>query len=283
MTARDATPASVHVLGAVCGVTAEGSIVDVPSASQRRLLGLLAVHAPRQLRAEWLADVLGVTTGALRTTVSRLRTTIGSATLRTASTGYSLEGDVDATQFCSAVANADKATDKLGALEQALTLWTGPVLEEFQGEEWARGETARLTEIHAASVDDYVDQLISAHRETDAIAVAEGQIAQYPVPRSVAWPADPGPRACRPPGRRPTSLPDVPIAAGRRVRHRALTRGRPDRASGGDRVERCRRRPRVVHVDRGNGHTAAGLFGTSRRVRRSLHGTGGAPDCSWLW
>ena len=161
MTSADAIPASVHVLGAVCVVTADGSVIDVPSASQRRLLGLLAVHAPRQLRAEWLADVLGVTSGALRTTVSRLRTTIGPATLRTASTGYSLDGDVDATQFCSAVANADKTTDRLGALEQALTLWTGPVLEEFQGEEWARGETARLTEIHAASVDDYVDQLIS--------------------------------------------------------------------------------------------------------------------------
>ena len=180
MSYPDATPASVRVLGAVCGVTAEGSIIDVPSASQRRLLGLLAVHAPRQLRAEWLADVLGVTTGALRTTVSRLRTTIGPATLRTTSTGYSLAGDVDAAQFCSAVATADRTDDKLGALEQALALWTGPVLEEFQGEEWARGEAARLTEIHAASVDDYVDQLISAQRETDAIAAAEGQIGHYP-------------------------------------------------------------------------------------------------------
>jgi DNA-binding SARP family transcriptional activator/tetratricopeptide (TPR) repeat protein len=161
-------------------VTPEGAIVDVPSPSQRRLLGLLAIHAPRQLRAEWLADVLGVTAGALRTTVSRLRTTIGPATLRTTSTGYSLEGEVDAAQFCSAVANADKTYDKVGALEQALTLWTGPVLEEFQGEEWARGETARLTEIHAASVDNYVDQLISAHRATDAIAAAESQIGQYP-------------------------------------------------------------------------------------------------------
>jgi DNA-binding SARP family transcriptional activator len=180
MSDRDPTPASVHVLGTVHGVTRDGSIVDVPSASQRRLLGLLAIHAPRQLRAEWLADVLGVTAGALRTTVSRLRTTVGPATLRTTSTGYALEGDVDATQFCQAVAYADKTTDKLGALEQALTLWTGPVLEEFQGEEWARGETARLTEIHAASVDDYVDQLISANRETDAIAAAEGQIGRYP-------------------------------------------------------------------------------------------------------
>jgi DNA-binding SARP family transcriptional activator len=153
--------------------------VDVPSASQRRLLGLLAIHAPRQLRAEWLADVLGVTTGALRTTVSRLRTTIGPATLRTTSTGYSLEGDIDASLFCQAVANADRTADKLGTLEEALTLWTGPVLEEFQGEEWARGESARLTEIHAASVDNYVDLLISALRATDAIAAAEGQVGLY--------------------------------------------------------------------------------------------------------
>ena len=180
MSNRDTTPTSVHVLGAVYGVTPDGSVVNVPSASQRRLLGLLAIHAPRQLRAEWLADVLGVTAGALRTTVSRLRTIIGPATLRTTSTGYSLGGDVDAAQFCQAVAHADKTAGKLGALEHALTLWTGPVLEEFQGEEWARGETARLTEIHAASVDDYVDQLISAHRETDAIAAAEGQIGRYP-------------------------------------------------------------------------------------------------------
>ena len=180
MSDRTATPVSIRVLGAVSGIGADGSIIDVPSASQRRLLGLLAVHAPRQMRAEWLADVLGVSTGALRTTVSRLRTTIGPATLRTTSTGYSLEGDVDAIQFCSAAANADKTTDKLGALEQTLVLWTGPVLEEFQGEEWARAETARLTEIHAASVDEYVDQLISGHRAPDAIAVAEGQIGLYP-------------------------------------------------------------------------------------------------------
>ena len=180
MSDRDTTPASVRVLGTVCGVAPDGRVIEVPSASQRRLLGLLAVHAPRRLRAEWLADVLGVTTGALRTTISRLRATIGSSTLSTTSTGYSLEGDVDAIQFCSAVGNAYRTTDNLSALEQALRLWTGPILEEFQAEEWARGETARITEIQAASVDDYVEELISAQRATDAIAAAEGQIGRHP-------------------------------------------------------------------------------------------------------
>jgi len=114
VTSPDEQPAFGHVLGAVYGVTPKGVTVDVPSANQRRLLGLLAMPAPRQLGAEWLADVLGVTAGALRTTVSRLHTTIGPATLRTTSNGYSLEGDVDASQLCQAVANAAKSCDTLG-------------------------------------------------------------------------------------------------------------------------------------------------------------------------
>ncbi len=52
--------ACVRVLGGVSAVRSDGSTVDVPSASQRRLLALLALHAPRRLRAEWLADVLMV-------------------------------------------------------------------------------------------------------------------------------------------------------------------------------------------------------------------------------
>lgn len=88
--------AVVRVLGDVCAVAADGSVIDLPSPSQRRLLGLLALHAPRRLRSEMLADVLGVSPGALRTTVSRLRSALGLDVLLTSSTGYALECDVDA-------------------------------------------------------------------------------------------------------------------------------------------------------------------------------------------
>jgi DNA-binding SARP family transcriptional activator len=186
----DSRFASVHVLGAIHVVTPGRSIVDVPSASRRQLLGLLAVHALQQLRSEWLAEVLGVTNGALRTTVLRLRATVGPATLRTKSTGYSLESDVDAVLFCQAVANAGQTADKRGALEHELTLWTGPALEEFQGEEWARGETARLSKIHAASVDEFVEQLLSTGGETDAVVTAE--VASSPLSSMTA----PPPRSC---------------------------------------------------------------------------------------
>ena len=65
-------------------------------------------------------------------------------------------------------------------LERALGLWIGPALEEFSGEEWADGEIARLTELHAGTVDDYAEELISARRSADAVAVLEAQVARHP-------------------------------------------------------------------------------------------------------
>ena len=87
-----------------------------------------------------------------------------TAILETASTGYALVGDVDAARFCHAVADAADADDRVRALQHALELWNGPALEEFLGEEWADGEIARLTEIHAGTADDLADALIEARR-----------------------------------------------------------------------------------------------------------------------
>jgi hypothetical protein len=74
------TIASVRVLGGVHAVAGDGSLVDLPSASQRRLLAILALHSPRRLRSDWLADVLDISPGSLRTSVSRVRATVGAAT-----------------------------------------------------------------------------------------------------------------------------------------------------------------------------------------------------------
>jgi DNA-binding SARP family transcriptional activator len=174
------TVASVRVLGGVHAVASDGSLIDLPSASQRRLLAILALHSPRRLRSEWLADVLGISPGALRTSVSRVRATVGPAILETASTGYALVGDVDASRFCRAVADAADAADRVHALQRALALWNGPALEEFLGEEWADGEIARLSEIHAGTADDLALALIEARRPADAVVLLESQIARHP-------------------------------------------------------------------------------------------------------
>jgi DNA-binding SARP family transcriptional activator/tetratricopeptide (TPR) repeat protein len=170
----------VCVLGNVRAIAPDGGIVEVPSPSQRRLLGLLAVNASQPQRTERLADVLAISPGALRRSVARLRAVLGPDTLMTTSTGYALVCPVDALLFCDEAARAANATDRVAALDRAVRLWGGAALEEFEGEEWARGEIARLTEIHGAAVDDLADELISSRRQADAIALLESQIARYP-------------------------------------------------------------------------------------------------------
>lgn len=170
----------MRVLGGVDAVAVDGSVIGVPSATQRRLLGVLAIQAPRRIRGEWLADLLGISPGAMRTTVARLRAAIGPDALVTASTGYSLTCDVDASRFCRAIADAEDSDSALAGLEAALASWTGSPLEEFDGEEWARGDVLRLTELHAGAVDDYAEALIAAHRAVDAVALLESHVVQHP-------------------------------------------------------------------------------------------------------
>ncbi len=170
----------VCVLGNVRALASDDGVIELPSPSQRRLLGLLALHTPQRLRTEWLAEVLEITPGALRRTVSRLRRVLGPDALITGTTGYALTSPVDAVLFCDEVARAAIASDRIATLERAVGMWGGAALEEFEGEEWARGEIARLTEIHGAAVDDLADELISAERPADAIALLESQIGRYP-------------------------------------------------------------------------------------------------------
>jgi hypothetical protein len=73
--------AGVRISGGVYAVATDGSLIDLPS--QRRLLAIVAMHSPRGLRAEWLADVMDISPGALRTSVARVRATVGSAGLET--------------------------------------------------------------------------------------------------------------------------------------------------------------------------------------------------------
>jgi len=158
-----------------------GRIVELPSASQRRLLAVLALRARAPVRAEWLADALGVSPGALRTTVSRLRKVLGDAHVRTTSTGYRLDVDVDADMFCREIADAAVGIEGAGALEQALARWVGGALEEFANEEWAAGEVARLTEVYSAATEDLAAAWIAASRASDAVALLEAHVVAFPL------------------------------------------------------------------------------------------------------
>jgi DNA-binding SARP family transcriptional activator len=177
---------SVRVLGPVQLLGAAGEVIDLPSAAQRRLLGVLAVHAGTPVRVEWLCGVLEVTSGALRTSVSRLRRLVGEEALRTTVGGYRLDAVVDAAVAC---AELQSANGDVVVIARALGRWVGAALEEFADESWAVGEAVRLGTIRAVAVEDLGEALIADRRPDDALAVLEPQIAEHPLrdrPRGLA-------------------------------------------------------------------------------------------------
>jgi hypothetical protein len=119
----------------------DGHAIELPSVTQRRLLAVLALHAPNRVRAERLAEVLGVSPGVLRTSVSRLRKALGDQAPVSFSGGNQLRAAVDAQLFCQAVAAVSagprqvRADASLTALEEPLGLWAGPAFEEAADEE----------------------------------------------------------------------------------------------------------------------------------------------------
>lgn len=167
----------VQVLGPVQLVDAGGQVVPVPGVSQRRLLAALALRSPRPVRAAWLCEVLDLTPGALRQSVTRLRRITGDGLVQTSVTGYRLDAPVDALLVCDELQTAHG--DPV-ALLRALDHWIGPALNEFAGEQWAIGDALRLGEIHATAVEDLADALISHGRADEAIARLEPHLIAHP-------------------------------------------------------------------------------------------------------
>ena len=180
MRKTDAVPhdePSVRVLGPVQLLGVGGEVIELPSAAQRRLLGVLAVHASTPVRAEWLCGVLEVTGGALRTSVSRLRRLVGDETLQTTVGGYRLDAVVDARVAC---AELQSAQGDVVAITRALERWVGSALEEFADEAWAVGEAVRLGAVRAVAIEDLGEALIADCRPDDALAVLEPHIVKHP-------------------------------------------------------------------------------------------------------
>lgn len=167
---------TVRVLGPVQVLDADGTTLGLPSASQRRLLAVLALHEPGAVRSGWLCDALEVSPGALRTTVARLRRVLGDA-LRTATSGYRLDAVVDATL---AREGFDRAGGDRARLANVLGLWAGPTLEEFRDEAWAVGEVRRLDEIRASAVEDLAELRLGAGEHGRVVQELGAHVAEHP-------------------------------------------------------------------------------------------------------
>ena len=180
-----------EVLGPLRVLDTAGRPVHLPSASQRRLISLLLLGVGTIRSADFLADCLRLSPGALRTAVSRLRRRLGEDVLVTAPPGYLLRAErVDVREFEALVAAARKAPTSDGevaSLRAALGLWRGDAYAEFAHEPWAVAEARRLTEA-AAVTEDLAELLIGKGKWPQAIEHLEVLIGQHPLrdrPRTV--------------------------------------------------------------------------------------------------
>lgn len=170
------------VLGPIEFVDAEGCRVDLVSAAQRRLVAVLSLHACPTVSAGVLEEFVGLSPGALRTSISRLRRLIGPECVVTGSTGYEFRANVDAQEFERLVDGAFAADDVAArtALEAGLALWRGPPYHEFDHEPWAVGERLRLSGLRAAAVEELAVLMLDSGEHVGAIAALESLIVAEP-------------------------------------------------------------------------------------------------------
>ena len=177
-TTRTSTP-YVRLLGAVC-VCADGREVRLPSSSQRRLIARLALEPRVTVRSAVLCEWLRVQPAGLRAVVSRARRLLGSSVLCTDPIGYRLDAATDIERFEKLVESA-VASDDLTTYDEALRLWLGPVLAEFEHESWAAGTVARVDELHCVAIEGRAAALIQIGRAGEAVAVLESYLANHPL------------------------------------------------------------------------------------------------------
>jgi DNA-binding SARP family transcriptional activator len=174
-----------QVLGPLRVIGTDGAPRKVASAAQRRLLSLLVLRAGTVVSADLLSEHLGLSPGALRTSVCRLRRIVGPDVLRTEPPGYELRTDaVDARWFERLVAQGRSSRGRAGeraALEAALKLWRGEAYCEFSHEPWALAEWWRLTEMQAGAVETLVELLLDRGEWTEAIIHLEPLIGAHPL------------------------------------------------------------------------------------------------------
>jgi DNA-binding SARP family transcriptional activator len=174
-----------QVLGPLRVLGGSGSPVKLASTTQRRLASLLILRAGTVVSADFLADQLGVSAGALRTSVCRLRRIVGADVLLTEPPGYELRTEsVDAKRFEHLVACGRASENPLAAraaLEAGLQLWRGEAYCEFAYEPWAIAESWRLSEIQAGAVEALVEVLLDLGERMESIVRLEPLIAVHPL------------------------------------------------------------------------------------------------------
>jgi|SRR5215217_6959881 len=197
MKAQEDTPTGdVHLrlLGPL-EVEHEGSAAPLGGRAQRALLARLLLDANRTVAIDRLIeDLWGEEAPAsafkmVHIYVSRLRKVLPDGMLVTRAPGYALEIDaetLDVSRFerlrelaRTALAGGQAAT-AADHLRNALALWRGPALAEFD-EPFAVVESARLEELRLSALEDRIDADLALGRHNGLVGELDALVAHNPL------------------------------------------------------------------------------------------------------
>ena len=163
--------------------------------AQRALLARLLLDANRTVAVDHLVDDLwgedapASAVKMIQIHVSNLRKVLPSGMLVTRPPGYALEiqpEDVDLVRFerlrkeGRAALARGSAAEAADSLRDALALWRGPALAEFD-EPFAVVESARLEELHLACLEDRIEADLALGRHAALVGELEALVARNPL------------------------------------------------------------------------------------------------------
>ncbi|HET7379936.1 MAG TPA: winged helix-turn-helix domain-containing protein, partial [Gaiellales bacterium] len=134
-----------RILGPLA-VLRDGHPLEIQGAKERATLAILLVHAGQIVSADYLIDALwaeeppATARKSLHVRIAALRKVLGAERIVSRGPGYLIHiepGGLDLDRFERLVAQGGDE------LREALAIWSGPPLVDFQGEWWAQVAAAR--------------------------------------------------------------------------------------------------------------------------------------------
>ncbi len=173
-------------------VTSDGNTVGLAGQRQRALLALLLVRAGELVPSERLIDELWgeqpprTATTSLQNSISQLRKLLGPDVVETRAPGYMLRVDrtaIDVHRFDQMIrsSRSKPAAERAATLREALELWRGPPLAEFELEPFAQSEIRRLSDLRLAALEDRIEADLELGRHGEVIGELEALLAQEPL------------------------------------------------------------------------------------------------------
>jgi DNA-binding SARP family transcriptional activator/streptogramin lyase len=163
---------------------------------QRALLAVLLLRRRETVSTDRLIDELwgerapATAAKTAQVYVSNLRKILGDGVVVTHGRGYELaieSGQVDLDRFRVLVSQgraalqAGDARKARGRLGDALAMWRGPPLADFEHEPFAQGEAARLEEERLAALEDRIEADLASGRHAAVVGELESLARQHPL------------------------------------------------------------------------------------------------------